>query len=364
MKKITRSRLYLILLLISMQLVAQQDTIVVTDYTKVMVSTSDDGEIIPVTSLSEVEKAGFFIVRPPSGQIKICHPQEVFVWVDGRLLDDFSNCNLYSPEELFNLSQSDTIFVSFSSKHKLVGLSCDLVIFEKLLVIKEEISRPRNMTDSFRDFSLTTIPTLIFFLGFILSSHPNRIAYIREKTLTLKVSAYEFVNTGFFSPSSINLLAFYSLTMGFTVIYLNGLLNISSVNNMDDFLNLNWSWIKASIFIFIIFMVKWVLVSIVAQLFKFHSVKNFQMFDFLNFNVIILALLMIFLLIDFIFNVPFNSWVSNEVLLVFPIGIILFVVWFTLKFVNSFPRKKLVIISYLCATEIIPVIIFLGLFYK
>ena len=355
---------YLIFLSFSLHLLGQQDTIVVTDYTKVMVSTNDNGEIIPVTSLNDIGKAGFFITKPPEGQLRICHPQDLFVWVDGRLLDNFSNCNLYNPEELFDLSKSDTIFISFSSKSNLSGLSCDLVIFEKLLVIKEEASRPRDIGSSFEDFSITTILILVFFLGFLVSSYPNRIAYIKERSFTFKVSAYEFVNTGFFSPPSINLLAFYSLSMGFVAIYLDILLDINWFNDSENFLGLNWNWIKTSLFIFLIFMMKWVLVSLVAQLFKFNALKNFQMFDFLNFNVVILIFLLLFLLVDFIFNVTFNSWVSNGVLFVFPIGIILFVLWFTLKFVNNSPRKKLVIISYLCATEIIPVIILLGFFYK
>ena len=351
-------------LLVGLQLAGQQDTIVVTDYTKVMVNTNAEGEIIPVTSLSDFNRAGFFLIKPPEGQIKVCHPEEVFVWVDGRLFENFSDCNLYDPADLFQLGMSDTIFVSFSSNKNLSGLTCDLVVFEELLVIKEESSEPREITDPFKDFSFISILVLIFFLGFLVTAYPARISYIKERAFTLKVSAYEFVNTGFFSPESINLLLFYSLALGFVGTYLGMLLGIEAITVSDNFLGLSWSWLKASFSILMIFMIKWVLVSLVSKLFKFNTLKNFQMFDFLNFNVVVLIMLLIFLMIDLIFNSTYNSWVSDTLLFIFPVAVILFVIWFTLKIVNNSPRKKLVIFSYLCATEIIPVIILLGLIYK
>ncbi len=353
-----------ILLFALFQTNAQVDTITVSDYTKVLVNTDPNGKAYPITSLSESEKAGFFMDKIPEGQIKICHPNELFIWVNGKLLDKISGCKFFDPNVLFDLVESDAIYVSFSSSSSLTGLSCELVVFEELLVVKEKSSEPREMNNTFREFSIVCILILTFFLGFIISSYPGRISYIKERSFTFKVSAYEFINTNFFSAASINLLIFYSLAVGFVSLYLNALLNLDFFeisNNLQEFL---LKWILLSLIVFTIFMAKWMVVSLVAKLFKFRSLKDFQMFDFLNFNIVVLIGILLFLLTDFIFNETYYSWVSSTFLFVFPLAVLGFVIWFTLKFVNNSPRRKLVIISYLCATEIIPVIFLMGLFYK
>ncbi|MEP1034439.1 DUF4271 domain-containing protein [Ekhidna sp.] len=347
-----------------MRAVAQQDTIVVIDYTKVMVGTDQEGELFPVTSLEKIQQAGFFVNGIPEGIMKICSSNELFIWVDGKLLDVIRDCSFYSPQKFFQNAQSDTIFVSFSSENSLASLKCELVIFEQLMVIRDQIPIHRNLRSEFREFVIIVLLALLFFLGIIVSAYPSRIAYLVEKSFTLKASAYEFVNTGFFTGPSMYVLTFYSLTLAFVGIYLDSLLSygvFDKQNTLPEFFRI---WFEISAGIFLLFIVKWLVISIVAGLFRFRDLKNYQLFDFLNFNLVLLTPMLLLLVIDFILNDFSRTWISSGFMLLFPLMLILFVLWFTLKFVNNSPRKKLSIISYLCATEIIPVIILLGWFFK
>lgn len=343
---------------------AQQDTIVVTDYTKVMVSTDSDGEVYPITNLEDTNQAGFFINNKPAGQIRICHSEELFVWANGKLIDILSECKFYKPEQFYSKSNSDTVYISLSSKGSLLDLKCDLVVFESLLVIKDEVSVPREVRSAFKEFSIIALIVMLAFLGLIITAYPARISYLAEKTFTFKISSYEFVNTNFFSGGSMYLVSFYSLVLSFIGLYLNGLVHIELVQTPTSTGEYLWKWVQLALLVFTLFFTKWIIISVVAQLFKFRGLKNFQLFDFLNFNLVLLLPVLLFVVVDFVLNTAADTWISEGFLILFPIILILFVIWFTLKFVNNSPRKKLIIISYLCATEIIPAIILLGLFYK
>ncbi|WP_436514821.1 DUF4271 domain-containing protein [Ekhidna sp. To15] len=344
--------------------VGQQDTIVVTDYTKIMVGTDQKGEVFPVTSLDEIKQAGFFINGVPNGIMRICSSEDLFIWINGKLIDVIDDCNFYAPQTFFQFAESDTIYVSFSTKNSLAELKCELVIFEDLLVIRDQVSHPREVRDTFNEFVIIALLLLLSFLGVIVSTFPSRVSYLVEKSFTLKASAYEFVNTSFFTGASIYVLIFYSLALAFTGVYLDSLLSYGLFEKPESLTGFFISWIQIASIIFLLFHLKWLVISVVAGLFRFRDLKNYQLFDFLNFNLVLLIPFLLFLVLDFILNDSSQSWITQGYMILFPIMLILFVLWFTLKFVNNSPRKKLSIISYLCATEIIPVIILLGWFFK
>ncbi|WP_424962933.1 DUF4271 domain-containing protein [Ekhidna sp.] len=351
-------------LIISVLTFAQQDTIVTTDYTKIMIATDSDGEVYPITSLDDEQQAGFFMNEKPEGTVRVCHPEKLFMWVDGRLFDTFNGCRFYHPDALFQGKNADTIYVSFSTRNSLNKLECQLVIFEELHIVREEVALPRAVRDKFNEFVIISLLLILGFLGVIISNHPGRLSYLIEKTFTFKSSAYEFINTAFFSSPSMYLLIFFSLSLAFTSLYLDVLLSNHMFGIPETTGGFLWLWIQLAGGVFMLFIFKWLVISVVAQLFKFRSLKNFQLFDFLNFNTFLLVPVLLFLVVDFIINHSIDSWIGPGILAFFPVFIVLFVIWFTFKFVSNSPRRKLMIISYLCATEIIPVILLMGWFYK
>ena len=343
---------------------AQTDTIVVTYYTKVMVSTDESSRTIPVTTLEGISHAGFFLNEIPNGSIRICSENELFVWTNGMLLDVLNECKFFDPNTFFSVAKSDTVFISFSSQSTLEDLNCDLIVFEELQVIKDQVSLPRKVRSEFEEFTMISLLVLILILGFVIAEYPSRISYLLEKSFTLKASAYEFVNTNFYTGASIYLLAFYSLALAFVGVYLDALLDFKLFEQPESLVEFIFNWFKISGAIFGLFIIKWLVISIIARLFRFRDLENFQLFDFLNFNLVLLIPALLFIIFDFVINDKSQSWISSGFMMLFPAMLILFVVWFTLKFVNNSSRKKLSIISYLCATEIIPVIILLGWFLK
>jgi len=356
--------LLIVLTLLSLQdLSAQLDTITVADYTNVFVSSDNSGKVSAVTSLSGIQQAGFFLSEIPEGKIRVCNDEEVNLWVDGRLIENFEGCKYYDPSYFFEFSESDTIYISVSSP-SLKGIVCDLVIFEDLKIVKEEQSLPRNIRDSFNEFAIISLLIIGCVWGLLIAIHPNRVKYLFNRSLSVKRSSYEFIDTQFFHGASLHLLSFFSLSLAFIIIYCDTILSINLFTSEDTTISFLQTWMKLSGVLLVILIVKWMLILFISSLFKFKGLRNFQLFDYLNFNSLIVLVVLIFISTDFVFHASSDSIIGIYFLAIFPISAILFILWFAFKFVSNSPHKKLTIISYLCATEIIPVVLLMGILYK
>lgn len=356
---------YVLIFTNSLFLFGQLDTIVVSDYANAMVSTSIEKDgVSPITNLDELTQIGFFLHNLPNGKIRICNDEEVFVWVNGRLVMNAQGCTLVDSKDLFSKVQSDTLFVSFTTNREFSNFRCELVKIEEFQVIKDNLLLARLTRNPFTEFTIISLITILVFFGIWIGYYPSRVSYILEKTFTFNTNTYEFINTSFLSGSSLIAAGVLSLSLGFLGVYLNELLGLyifEKNQNIEEFL---WSWFQLTFSVFAFLILKRFLIDILSGLFQFKGLKNYQMFDFINFNLLFFMPVAILVAIDFVFFSSVNSWISVSSLVVFPMVLIFFQVWIAFKFVNHTPRRKLIIISYLCATEIIPAIFLLSWFFK
>lgn len=353
-----------VFLLYSLIAHAQLDTVVVYDYTKVMVTVDANDRLTPVTDLTDLQQAGFFIIGQPEGNLKVCNETPLYLWVNGRLYARINGCDFFEPQELFSYAESDSIYVSLYAENHLSEIECQLILFEKLQILKEDPALPRLARNEFREFTIASILILLLLFAFLVIQHPSRVGYLSSRTFTFKISSYEFINTNFLSSASIILLLTLSFLLSFFVVYLDQHLMLEILTENDSFWRLLNSWMVIGGGITILLFIKWIVVSTVSALFQFREINNYQLFDFLNFLFVGGVVIFLGVVLDFVLNPHVNSWIGPGFVYVFMVVLILYIIWFTFKFVNNSPRKKLLIISYLCATEIIPAILIFGWFLK
>ncbi len=341
-----------------------QDTVIVHDYTQIMVTVDNNGSMNPVTSLAKEKSAGFFMEGSKDGVVRVCSDSPLTIWSNGRLIKKVENgCELIDVEDFYKNDASDTVFVSVNSLDYLSSLSFDKVIYQDQLIVKDDPKLPRTARDIFQEFTFTALIVIASLFGFLLIQHPGRLSHIANRSFSLKQNTYELVGTQFISEVGISLVVLLSLIFSFFGIYgasktiMDGFLIPSSY---QGFIIL---WLKISSYFLVFILAKWLFITIISRLFGFRKVNDFQLFDFLNYGLIIGVVLSLFVLLDFVFRNN-ATWIPTD----FPILLIsiiaIFIGWFALKFVNNYPLKKLLIIAYLCATEIIPTMIIIGWFYK
>ena len=353
----------LILMQITCSLHAQIDTVVLKDYAKVLITTDQNGHIQPVTNLAEVNRAGFFLNEVPEGTIRVCNENELFIWVEGGLISSIIDCTTIEPISLFKFSESDTIFVSFSSS-KFEGFKCELISYERFKVFKEEVSRPREARRALHEFNIILIIIILAIFGIYAASFPNRLKFFVSKTFSLKSSSYQFINTSFFASSNLFLMLIISTTVAFEIIYVNSKVNFGIYEEPSDMIGYLGLCLKITLWIIGFYLSKRVLILIMSSLFKMRKLKDWQLFDLLNFSGYFILILFCITLWDFIFKSSGESWIHTYFFYYFIIVLILFELWFIIKFVINSSYQKLLIFSYLCATEIIPTILVVGWFFK
>ncbi len=341
----------------------QADTIVVRDYTSIFITTDQNGSTRPVTDYSKINKAGFFLNEVPNGTLKICNDQELFAWVDGRLILNTSGCVFIDPEELFKHSDSDSIFFSFNASPRFENFRCELVIFENLKVVTEEVSKSRQVRNSFHEFCIIVILVLLLGLGLFAGAFQSRLNFFISRTFSLKASAYQFTNTNFFGRANVAMIVLICLTASFEIIYVDQKINSEFLKPLSLAGYTRW-WLTISTWLCAFFLGKRLLTQMISRLFQMAKLRDWQLFDLVNFSGYFVLILFIIILWDFILKTQGSSWINSYFSYYFISVLLLFAIWFIIKFVINSTYQKLLIISYLCATEIIPSVLLMVWFLK
>ncbi len=338
---------------------AQEDTIVIKDFTKALITIGEDGNIQLVTDLSEVNEAGFFLNKNLKGKIRICNPKELYGWGDGKLIFRSINCKILAIDDFFRFSKSDTVFVALSTKRSLKNLTCELILLEELKVIDEELIRTREVRMIFKEFIMIAILGLLFLCAVMVAYSPQRISFIFKRTFSLNKRIYEFISTSFFRRVNILITLTLCLLIAFEITYFDYKAGSNFPWNSSAYLEYLYTWIQIFLLVLGGLLAKWFIILVVSKLFSFREIIRTQLFDMINFFGLFAFILFGVVLVDFMF---FESMTNlfQGVSIFFPILLILFELWFSFKFVIISLHRKLLLISYLCATEIIPAIFILS----
>lgn len=332
--------------------------------TRALVSINDEGRWDPISDPSKYNTLGLFMGKAPSQKIRLCNDEPVTLWVDGRMFQRIAaGCEIILSDELFKRSTADTIYLSIYTDNVFEGLKLEHIAIEKSAKVENKWARIRSNSNHLEEFVITALIALMCILGTLVVKFPNRIRYVLSKAFNLKTSSYEIVNFHFLDTDGISFCAFLSALVGFFWVYFSE----RPLNGMPgdaNFIWLNGLWLKVSGIVFMLILGKWILASIISQLFSFSKIHDYQIFDFINICLNFCLILFAYFIMDFVFKWQIQQWHAQEMFFFMTIVLTLSMLFLGLKFVSNYPHKKLLIISYLCATEIIPAIILAGWFYK
>lgn len=350
------------LFIVDYTLFGQIDTLIVTDFSKEMWTLDRSGKALPVFDIEKEKSVGLFLTKAPLGTFRICNEGPVSIWVDGKFFKEIDGCHYLSGEEISINYTRDTLFVSCFALDKFSKFSFDEIEFQKTAVTNKITERPRAEPQGFNDFIVIVFLTLTLITALFRRRYPLRFDHIFKGVFTFKRSIYDVINTQFLGGASLFSVLLLSLQGGFVWIYA---MNQTDVPNQLATTNSNifYVWLWNSAIIFFLVVVKWLMLGLFAKLFGFRKNHDFQLFDFMNFLTFFFSLIVAVLMVGFIIDISISMWVVNFKIL-FSGLLAAFVLWYGTKLVSTIPHQKLLIISYLCATEIIPTIFLMGWFFK
>lgn len=329
--------------------------------------THDHYQFLNTSDLSKL-RAVYFRVNTPSikGQfLSIVSEEEWTLFMNGRLI--FSGWkHRFSLDSLSAVSDQE-LFFGIHSATGVWGLSTQIESWNLPMatVTAEITARPPTF---FRDYCIVVSAFLLLFLLLLFRTNPQlaldyfsfaKIFSIQERNEDLIVSRI---------ASSVNLLFYLycALLTGFllsAVFYLAGPFFLVSrfiqVNSIGSVFLL---WLRLSLFILILLAAKLVIVLLFSSLFNFRETVSFQFFNFLRFVLFTAIVMAILSLIYFFFRGGQAIFYERLILLaltLLSVGSVMVLIKLAARASFSFFH----LFSYLCVSEIIPLVIIIKIFF-
>jgi hypothetical protein len=252
------------------------------------------------------------------------------------------------------------VFASIYQNQSIKDLSIQWVVYEN----KSQFYNPLLPGKSFQNFVLlSTLLLVILFTGLLRSNPQLTVDYLNViKLFSLKHrDDSQFVLR---ITSSVNLLFYFfcSLLTSLAILiaihnttYLSSLMDIGSKTTGEHMIK----WFLVSLLIFGLLMMKLLLASTFSMLFDWRDMAGFQFFNFVRVLVISLMLIGVISIFSFSMNINLNYFFLVKcfcALLSFGAGLMFF------KLLNRESATPFHLFSYLCATEIFPLVILIKVF--
>ncbi len=291
--------------------------------------------------------------------------EEWDMFINGRLLYT-GHQRVFEVDSLSQL-YSKELFVGIHTNGELGDLST-IIVYPMLY---HEGSggelRPRP-PGFFRNYAILATALLTLFLLVLFRTNPQltldyfsfaKIFSVQERNETLLASRI---------TSSVNLLfyLFCALLTGFllsSVFYFAGAyLPASRFIGINSFAGSFVVWGKLSMYILLLLTSKLIVVLLFSSLFNFRETVSFQFFNFLRFVLFTAVMMSILTLIYFVFKGSQALFYKQLILLALALlsaGSVMVLI----KLLARAPFSFFHLFSYLCASEIIPLVIIIKIFF-
>ncbi len=318
---------------------------------------------VPAVNISD--KVSFFVNCKASSEriLEVCLPHGGSILINNHLVQQVArhidpDCVRYPIDSLYNIYEKDSIFITLYNLEGLADFKAKIIEDEN--GNDEELRLKARNHSNFRDFFILALCATMLILGiWKISLNVQSLGYINISSLfAIRIRDSSMYNTSFFQQDNLKFFGVLALVFSLVVMYLHQLLgNLIIVFWSGTVLGLMVSWILNAWFYFVLLYVKFLLVTLFSQVYNFRNFKYIQYYDFSRFLFVAIILLFLISLLDFI-SMGKIAQTSVSWLIYLPLLVLMIYIGLTYQKLNKlFSNKKLHLFFYLCATEIIPIIL-------
>jgi hypothetical protein len=223
--------------------------------------------------------------------------------------------------------------------------------------LKDQIQFARRNNSGFSDFFVTGIIVLLFFYAVLINVFGKKIInfYDIGRALSFTIREEMAFKGKIFDGANIPILVVHSFLVSFVgiIIFIASGINYFTI---DSFFSALLFWAISTVAIFILYIFKYWLLVLVGSLFKLPFINRHYL-EYIRLSKIFFTLILFLLMIFYlglgqeINNI--GSLMVGAVVSFFAIRVIL--LYF--KFIQSSSFNNLYLFSYLCSTEILPMVV-------
>ena len=306
--------------------------------------------------------------RTYNSNLVICFQKGSSLFVEQQIVGFYENrkCVSFDLDSLFNRYLAEDLFVTVYNK------SLDLEKHSTLLISKSTGgNRSANLlqgkissrNDSlFKNFYLLALLLFLILLSAVYNLNPRnfREFYSLSKTFSVKLRYDNISSLKVFNWPNILIVATHCLLISYMLMVILSLLGEPVPylrTNIDGLMAAIWRWISLAMLVFLFILGKYLLIKLLSAMMNLRELDQIHFFEFIRISIFIYTMgfiLMAVLLLGFYSPTATHFlWVIYLIAFLSVVRILLLY----LKFLRLSTFRNLYLFSYLCTTEILPLII-------
>ena len=306
--------------------------------------------------------------RATNTNLVFCFQKGSSLFIEQQIVGFFEEgkCMIFDLDSLFGKYQAEELFVTVYNK------SLDLGEHTTLLTSKNtDGGRSANLLQGkisprdgplFKNFYILALLTFLVLLSAVYNLNPRnfREFYSLSKTFSVKLRYDNASSLKVFNWPNILIVFTHCLVISYMLVVVISLLGepVPYLKvDMEDLGGAMWRWISLALLVFLLMLGKFVLIKVLSAMMNLKELDQIHFFEFIRISIFIYNVGLIFMVVPLLaFYLPAAGhfiWIVYLVAFLSAVRIVLLY----LKFLRLSTFRNLYLFSYLCTTEILPLII-------
>jgi hypothetical protein len=329
-----------------------------------------DGTYSPISDKSNVSNTVYFKVdlyRNLGAALKIESAKPYFIFINGQLITESSTEVSFRLDSLADKYSSPMLVGIYQDKLNPRSLNTTITLNKKVSAGDDELSE--KPVTYFRDFATLTGLMLIVLFVSIINLNPKLASdyFSVVKIFSLREVDDAQSNARLTSSANIQFYIACSLLIGFFLLlilrHLPDDYALPLRFSASSFWQIMWQWLRLSMIVLMLFGFKIFLVFNLTRLFDMKGVARIHFFNWVRLMLIVIGVCTVVVFVYYISRGQYPGFFSGFLAAVTCLLIAWIIVVF-MKLNGKTEHSMFHLFSYICATEIIPLVITIKVLFQ
>ncbi len=308
-------------------------------------------------------------------KLSVCIPEGTAIFVNNKIVDRtaVNGCRFYDFDSLLSIHNQKPFFISFFKENLNPDEVSTAIMAKQSVGDLQAQGSPtsqiiKRSIDHFADFFVIAILLVAAFYAFLINRYPKgyKDFFNFSKAFSLTIREEKVLTQRNMNSANVMFLWMYSMIISLVIILFwkifGGTPDLFKFVALETVFSCLKSWLILSSIAYAVVGLKYLLIKVLCSMLNIDRIAKIHFFDFIRISLIFTTATLIVSSTIFLTVsdqiVPFNI-----VLYLFMILLGVRVVILLFKLIGDTSFRKIHLISYLCTTEIIPLLIGIRIFF-
>ena len=311
----------------------------------------------------------------PGLSFSACVPEGASIFINNMIVyrTGSSTCVIFDLDSLRSAYSNQPLFFSIFKKNLDPGSVTTTLMTRQPAGDLQGQTNPtiqitRRYQDPFADFFVVAILLVTAFYAFLINRYPkgNKDFFNFSKAFSLTLKEEKVLTQRNMGTANILFFCLYGMTIALVIMLFwkvfDGIPEIFEFISLSTFRSCLFGWLALSVIAFCVVELKYLLIRILSSLLNVEKIAQIHFFDFVRIGLIFICAILISASTFYLISMD-QSVVFTILLYLFIFLLAVRIVILLFKLIGDSSFRKIHLISYLCTTEILPLLIGIRIFF-